>query len=140
MARTLSFIVLDCQHTRNSILNETFGMIMSSMSAMPLRFFSAMQNVSPPARNNAFGISPVHLSPSSLAAAPSPEQSPICAWDDAAPGTVELFEKLDQISHKLDSLETLSGVASALRADVMQNNVLLLCIYALVLLRLLRIK
>ena len=113
---------------------------MCSMSAMPLRFFSAMQNASPPARNNAFGISPVHLSPSSLAAAPSPDQSPFCAWDDAAPGTVELFEKLDHISHKLDSLETLSGVASALRADMMQNNVLLLCIYALILLRLLRIK
>ena len=113
------------------------GMIMYSMSAMPLRFFSAMP---PPTRMSPAHLSPVHLSPPSIAAAPSPEQSPICAWDDAASGTVELFEKLDQISHKLDSLETLSGVASALRADVMQNNVLLLCIYALVLLRLLRIK
>ena len=116
-------------------------MIMSS-PAMPLWFFSAM---SPPTRMSPAHLSPaylspVHLSPPSIAAAPSPEQSPICAWDEAASGTVELFEKLDQISHKLDSLETLSGVASALRADVMQNNVLLLCIYALVLLRLLRIK
>ena len=108
------------------------GMIMYSMSAMPLRVFSAIQ---PPTR-----MSPAHLSPPSIPAVPSPDQSPICAWDDAASGTVELFEKLDQISHKLDSLETLSVVASALRADMMQNNVLLLCIYALVLLRLLRIK